>query len=227
MNLVASLKSLLPALSKQATETRQAMETLRERRTALQQERDTIMKAPLSREDYAEVVCADIDRAAAQREERMRNAIAGRAFGRRRYATFQSAVEVEKGRIDMFGPLGDPLLEFDSRSWRDPLDIPTAVWLFKDAVKDAVRAAILSIEAWPEVAPRTLAELRTRLAEIDEELSRIDSEMAEIKTVAERLGFDLEADIAPEIEDARANLLAAADSEPVRPEKRKRPGVEG
>lgn len=202
--IAESLKLFLPQLAERTNEARQALADLRDRQNALKAERSTLLHTGLGREDFADVMLADIDRAADLQMEGFAKHIVLVAGGRPGrgdpMATFDAALRLETRPGDVMRlPLANPFKTgfSDSLNTTEFLRMGAALRLFREQVKEATKAAILAVENWPMENTRPLAEMRQRLAAIDIELATIAEEIDEIRAVADQVGADLSGSYEP------------------------------
>lgn len=193
------LNEAIQSLQKHSETARKELAHLNARRADLQEERAALLKQGVSREDYAEVVLMDIDRVADQCQIRMRERFAERACVGDRFtstnwpATLGSVLPVventERNRAKKH-PFAEPLQAGMGAllTLSDGLPMEVAIYLFRDQIKAATRAAIMSIQNWPMRHALSLAQMRERLTEIDTETADIDTRAKEIRTALARVG---------------------------------------
>lgn len=194
MSTVASVKESLASLEKHRKAASQELSKLGEQRSALQKERDGLRKQGLSREDYAELVLADIDRVADLSRKKLQASMLARARGDGNQAwtsaTYGNAIDAVARNANF-----DPAYSIEHRIFADPLQcgihaflkvsdglpMEIALHLFRDTIKAETKAAILAIENWPHAPVMTMEQIRKRLTEIDTEVAALDASINEIR----------------------------------------------
>lgn len=208
MNPSQSLKELLPSVREVADQVRQHVHTLQARITALQDERDALLKKGITREDYADLLCAEIDRKADAHcaaiaknlSADLQSAIAGHkpAPGQAmawiptvvnaRAASAQDRSVLRSGIRDRYG--------------RDHDDVPltqiSATFLFREELKRTSREMVALIAPWPFVHAVGLKEATARLDAIAGELQRLGRELDDIRADAQAVGIDVASLFRPE-----------------------------
>lgn len=200
--MLNSLKAAFETLNKGGDKLRKQLAELREQETALRDERAALLAQPLTRADYAAVMCAQIDlKANTERAAFTRHFEQGARGDGAMSATVQTAVDAkglsrfplhEQGRrLPMFG--------FLSAQKMPTAHVPhdAAFFLFRDAICKAITSAIEAIEEWPWPDAKPLAETLTRIEAIDADLVNVIAKADALREQAAELGIDVSAPTPP------------------------------
>ena len=211
-----SLKSLMPAMREHAAVIRRALAGLNVRIDQLQAERVELLKQPITREDYAALIHADIDRLADGYRElaagRMRE-LMGPDAKPCAPANVQTALGFANRAVSsVYGSLRSPFNDFDG----EPLPQAVATFLFRDEMKRGATEAVNAIKKWPFPNAKPLGDSLARMAQIDGELADLKAQRAEFVDQSGALGLDVPAP--PPADDGFTpfNPLEARDWEPTR-----------
>ncbi|MFO1496515.1 MAG: hypothetical protein U1F26_17850 [Lysobacterales bacterium] len=190
-----NIKELLPKLKK---EKERLLTTLAEgdaRIDELKRERSALLQRPISRGDYVQLICNDIDRRAAAVGAQFAAHVATNAK-RDRYwpAKVESALQHREGGNSVV-PVSSPLVGMHLDAWQSApefLKSEVAIWLLAEPIKEAVKKATLDGD-WPFSQPIDAKEALARIDAIDGEVLAIQMQQRDLRQEAEALGVDLAA----------------------------------
>ena len=184
------IKKLLPELGKHTEIARQAETEIAERIASLQRERAALLTQPITRDDYADLICADIDRlandykAAAARKLRDRMKPGERNGDPANVAT--ALAFGDRTTLSCFGGLRSLQGAWDFGN--DPLMQGAATFLFRDSMKRAAVELVAALEPWPFPDAIPMADAVARINAIDGELELLGVEKAEIADLLQAVG---------------------------------------
>lgn len=192
-----ALKNLMPAMRESAAVIRRELAALNGRIDQLQAERVALLKQPITREDYAALIHADIDRLA----DGYRDLTASKMLARMSLdakpgepADVQTAMRFPRvGFSSLAGGLRDPVRDFDG----EPLSQGAATFLFRDDMKRAATEAVNAIKKWPFPNAKPLGDSLARIAQIDAELVDLKAQRTEVVDQSGELGLDVPAPLPP------------------------------
>lgn len=168
-----------------------ALEGLRSNIANLEAERAALRASPISRDEYAAAVLANIDRRADEQLKLMAGHFRACAEGITHSG--RSAATVAKA-LASAGPLPTPR-EFlygmplnNQGGTADALQVPMAYALFRDEIKRTAREAIDLIQPWPFRETVSLESAQVRLREIDAALTELRAEEAALTAEAAEFG---------------------------------------
>lgn len=160
---MSELTSILTKLKKAAESTRAEIFALDEQISTLNQERQSLSDSPVSREDYAAYVKADIVKRGELFLHRIKGFAGHKGRGSARMAT--SFIALDRASK------GNGLQGFPFMNGEDCFDgfnpSPEAFyWYFGDVIVERFMAALDAVHSWPQ-GGMPLADIRQRIAEID------------------------------------------------------------
>lgn len=189
---IEKIKSLLPELGKQAETIRQEESRILERMQLIAKERKELLEQPITRDDYAELVCIDIDRIADGYRRVAAQNIGMRIGPDKKNGhdkpTVELAIRMEKRNslCLLSGMRHAGEWDNDARE----LSQGAATFLFRDAMKAAAIDVVNAVEPWPFPNAKPLVESIARIEAIDQEMQVLLLEKTELDQVFRQLGLE-------------------------------------
>jgi hypothetical protein len=169
-----------------------ALAEVKGRISEAERERASLRASPITRDDYARAVLADIDRRADEQLAGMARHFLSCAQGitdnSRSAASVAKVQEAQRRSLPTLREslFGRPLNLQGSEG--DALQSPAAYALFRDEIKRAASEAITRIEPWPFPDAVPLESAQSRLREIETTLTDLRAEEAALIAEAEEFG---------------------------------------
>jgi len=182
---MSELTSILTKLKKAAESTKAEIGDLDEQISALNRERQNLSDSPVSREDYAAYVKADIAKRGALFAQRIKGFACHKGRGNARMAT--SFITLDRASK------GDGLQGFPFMDGEDCFDgfnpSPAAFyWYFGDLIAERFMAALDAAHDWPKDGV-PLVDIRKRIAEIDQILETLVERRDELVSQLNSIGI--------------------------------------
>ena len=165
---MSELASILGKLKKVAESVKGEIQALDVQIETLNQKRQELMDAPVSRDDYVTYVNADIAKRGEPFLNRMRQFASGKGRGSAKMS--QSFAPLERGLQAGFHPF--PFMNGEDYFDGFNLSPEAFYWYFGDLIANRFMAALDAVHNWDE-GGMPIAERRTRIAEIDRQLEEL------------------------------------------------------
>ena len=202
--VIDKIKALVPGLAEQLGKLRAAQQDTNMRIAELSAERKALLASPITAEDYAELICLQIDRVADKYCNAVTINMLSQASGSARPSVpakvshaLRHLEPVDPPSASMIGKIRH---EIDFRDMdTEPLSQYAATFFMRDAMKKAAREiAENAKKSWPYRNAKPMRETIARIKEIDAELAA--------------LGIDKQA-----LDEAEQSLQVVAQAAPEKP----------
>jgi len=182
-SVLQKINVLMPELSKQLGALRQAQADNATKISELTKKRAMLVASPITKEDYAELICIDIDRVADSYRDRIAKSLRNQAFSRVpvQISTALTVLEGKRDSAILIGKIRDP---HDNDFDLEPLRQLAATFFMRDAMKKSAREAVEAIETWPFPNAKPMRETIAKINEIDKDLAALGEEKQALDSAA-------------------------------------------
>lgn len=203
MSVIEKMRNLASQLKQNTSAIHGAVAEIHAKADALEAERDALLAGDITREDYANVLCMDLDTIA----DNYRNTMAGQlrngltvdashhsASTTARPARIRNVLGASTRRVLSGAAIGN-VRSLSSDIYGEgngkPFSQGAATFYFREEMKRGVREAVAAIEPWPFPEAKPLRDSLTRIMAIEAELTTLGKEEVELREQAQELGISL------------------------------------